>query len=131
LVCVTLSHRINRTRDSHQAAALAETYYRYRGLIIRSLREDIDVEQKRTSDLVLAGIMTLLLTEVSPRFVSLLVRKSRADLCFMQIQQGALSDWRQHLHGIQKLITLRGGIRAVARSQRLEAALLCFIWYGI
>lgn len=66
LVCMTLSHRINRTRDAGQSNALTETFYRYRGLAIQSLRDDIDVEHKRTSDIVLAGVMTLLLLDVSP-----------------------------------------------------------------
>lgn len=64
-VCVTLSHRINRTGDGSQCKALTESYYQYRGLAIRSLREDIDVEHTRSSDFVLAGIVTLLLCDVS------------------------------------------------------------------
>ncbi|KIX09109.1 uncharacterized protein Z518_00187 [Rhinocladiella mackenziei CBS 650.93] len=101
---MTLSHRINRTRNDLQCNALAESFYRYRGNVIRSLREDINVEHKRTGDIVIAGIMSLLLADV---------------------QQGALSNWRCHLEGIQRLITLRGGIRALAGSQNLEPLLLC------
>lgn len=46
--------------------ALTESYYRYRGLTIRSLRENIGTDHTPTSDLVLAGIVTLLLSDVSP-----------------------------------------------------------------
>lgn len=65
LVCMTLSHRINRTRNDPQCNVLAETFYWYRGLVIRSLNEDISVEHKCTGDIVIAGIITLLLADVS------------------------------------------------------------------
>ncbi|OIW28760.1 C6 zinc finger domain-containing protein [Coniochaeta ligniaria NRRL 30616] len=110
IVCMTLSHRINRTRDVGHSKALAESFYHYRGLAIRSLREDIDVEHKRTGDVVLAGIVSLLLSDV---------------------QQGYSSDWRHHLDGVQRLIALRGGMRVVARSRSLEAVLLCFVFLAV
>jgi hypothetical protein len=62
---MTLSHRINRTRGGGHYKALTESYHHYRGLAIRSLREDLDVEHKRTGDVVLAGIVSLLLSDVS------------------------------------------------------------------
>lgn len=107
---MTLSHRINRTRDGNHSKALAESFYRYRGLAIRSLREDIDVEHRRTGDIVLAGVMSLLLSDV---------------------QQGYTSDWRHHLDGFQRLIVLRGGMRVVARTKSLEAVLLCFVFLSV
>ena len=66
LVCMTLSHRINRTRGYHDphCVHLVKNFYQYRGILIRSLGEDISVEHKRTSDAVIAGIMTLLLIDV-------------------------------------------------------------------
>ncbi|KAK3369816.1 C6 zinc finger domain-containing protein [Podospora didyma] len=110
LVCMTLSHRVNRTRSDHdtyeQSGLLAETFYRYRGIIIRSLNEDINVESKRTSDAVLAGIISLLLADA---------------------QQGPSPHWRIHLEGVHRLITLRGGIHFLARLESLEALLLCFV----
>ena len=62
---MTLSHQINRTRNEPHSNALAEKFFRYRGLAIRSLSEDISVEYKRTADIVIAGIVTLLLADVS------------------------------------------------------------------
>lgn len=62
---MTLSHRMNQTRDDPHSKSLAVTFYRYRGLVIRSLRGDINQGHKRSSDVVLAGIITLLLIDVS------------------------------------------------------------------
>jgi len=73
-----LTHRINRTRSGRQSKALTETYYRYRGLAIRSLREDIDRACRRTSDVVLAGIMTLMLSDVCRRFANCTIIRSTA-----------------------------------------------------
>ena len=46
----------------------------------------------------------------------------------LQAQQGASPHWRYHLEGVQKIITLRGGNRALARSKQL---LLCFLLYVV
>ena len=54
-----------------------------------------------------------------------------ANHTLLQAQQGACLNWRCHLEGVQRLITLRGGIRAVAGSKRLEPLLLCFVLYVI
>ena len=45
--------------------ALSMTFFYYRGLIIRSLNEDINVDHKRKSNLVVAGILTILIADVS------------------------------------------------------------------
>ncbi|KAH8805517.1 C6 zinc finger domain-containing protein [Xylogone sp. PMI_703] len=104
-VCMTLSHRINRTRDYNTPSnTLIENFYKYRGMVIRSLSSDLNVEHKRTSDTLIAGIISLFLLDV---------------------QQGASPNWRWHLEGIQKLITLRGGIRALVGSKTPDALLLC------
>ena len=66
LVCTTLSHRINRIQDGTRShTELVETFYRYRGIIISALNEYISIEHKRISDITLAGIVTLLLIDVS------------------------------------------------------------------
>lgn len=65
IVCLSLSHRRNQARDDAQSSALAMSFFHYRGLIIRSLSEAINVGQKRTSILVIAGILTLLIADVS------------------------------------------------------------------
>lgn len=57
---------MNKTReDDPETKALTNTFFRYRGLMIRSLSEDIKVEHKSTSNLVIAGILTLILLDVS------------------------------------------------------------------
>ena len=66
MVCMTVSHHMNRTRSSGPGGYLTESFYRYRGNAIRSLNETIDSEHNRTADVVIAGIITLLLTDVSP-----------------------------------------------------------------
>ena len=76
MICMTLSHRINRLRSSsefdgnavafkREAPLLLESFYRYRGLVIRSLSEDLGNEAKRGGNVVIAGIVMLLLAEVS------------------------------------------------------------------
>jgi hypothetical protein len=62
---MVLSHRINRTRNNHQFKYLTKTYLQYRGIAIHSLNEDINTSQKRIGDIVLAGIVTFLLADVS------------------------------------------------------------------
>jgi hypothetical protein len=59
---------MNQTRNDPHSKSLAVTFYRYRGLVICSLRSDINEGNKRTGDVVLAGIITLLLIDVSRNF---------------------------------------------------------------
>ncbi|KAF9888837.1 hypothetical protein FE257_008206 [Aspergillus nanangensis] len=40
IVCMTLSHRINRSRDDAACPTLARSFFHYRGQLIRSLRDD-------------------------------------------------------------------------------------------
>lgn len=68
IVCMTLSHRMNRTRNETRYDPLTETFYQYRGNAIRSLKESINVAHKCTADIVIAGMITLLLTDVSRHF---------------------------------------------------------------
>ncbi|KAK5625752.1 hypothetical protein RRF57_001468 [Xylaria bambusicola] len=109
-VCMTLSHRINRARHNPRDGNLIESFYRCRGMAIRALSEDIDVDGRRMGDAVLAGIVTLLLLDV---------------------QQGVSPSWRCHLEGVHRLITLRGGICALAPSEGLKSLLLCFIFVAV
>jgi len=64
LICLTLSHRINQLSHDMSSRPLKPTFYRYRGLVIRSLNEDINTPNKGNGDIVLAGILTLLLVDV-------------------------------------------------------------------
>jgi hypothetical protein len=65
---MTLNHRVNRlgASSSEKPTALLEKYYLYRGVAIRSLSEQFDLEHKHLSDVVIAGILTLLLADVGP-----------------------------------------------------------------
>lgn len=65
LICTTLSHRINRLGNDTQQNALAQSFYHFRGIIIRSLREDINVRHNSNGDMLVAGIIALLLADVS------------------------------------------------------------------
>lgn len=70
MVCMALSHRMNRTRGDPFAnhRALTERFYICRGKAIRSLRDCLDMETHYTDDMIIAGIVTLLLADVSPTF---------------------------------------------------------------
>ncbi|KAF7561249.1 hypothetical protein G7046_g2875 [Stylonectria norvegica] len=109
-ICIILSHRMNRARSSAVSKALAETYYTYRGMAIRSLNSEISSEKKCRSDVLLAGVITFLLADA---------------------QQGALRNWRCHLEGAESLIALRGGIRVLAESDTLESPILCFVFMAV
>jgi hypothetical protein len=67
MLCMALSHRMNRALgDSHvNHRALTEKFYTHRGNAIRSLRELLNQESHRAGDVVIAGIVTLLLVDVS------------------------------------------------------------------
>lgn len=63
-VCVNVGHRANRSRGQPLYRDLVETFYRYRGMAIRALSEEIESTQGRTSDVFIAGALTLLLADV-------------------------------------------------------------------
>lgn len=65
MVCMALSHRINRTRCDMRYRALSEKFYWYWGIAVRCLNEHLGMEDGRSGDIVIAGILTLLLTDVS------------------------------------------------------------------
>lgn len=52
---------MHRTRSR----VLARSFYEFRGKAIRGLNEMIGVEKQRAGDAVIAGILMLLLTDVS------------------------------------------------------------------
>lgn len=66
MVCMTLGHRMNRTSDYTERKALTEKFYTYRGIVLRSLNDQLNLRDTCTSDVVLAGVLTLLLVDVSP-----------------------------------------------------------------
>ncbi|KUJ09632.1 uncharacterized protein LY89DRAFT_701176 [Mollisia scopiformis] len=107
MICMTLSHRINRTRSESSSKALAQKFYLYWGLSVRSLNRRLDVKDGQLDDLVLVSVMTLLLTDV---------------------QMGTSLNWRCHLDGLHKMIALRGGYKVLATSWSLEPLLIC-LWF--
>lgn len=65
-ICTTLSHRINRARRNDICPnSLSKSFYYFRGIIIRSLLENIEVKHNRNNDLLVSGIIALLLANVS------------------------------------------------------------------
>ncbi|KAJ5004563.1 hypothetical protein K4K57_012217 [Colletotrichum sp. SAR 10_99] len=64
MICMTLSHRLNRTRSDMQSRkVLSERFYIYWGLAVRSLTEHLNAQDEQTSDIVVAGILTILLAD--------------------------------------------------------------------
>ncbi|KAL4802586.1 fungal-specific transcription factor domain-containing protein [Aspergillus unguis] len=111
IVCVALNHRIHSSSNSSYAQALIPTYYHYRGQVLRSLNEGIRDEkfQKENLPVLVAGILALLLADA---------------------RHGASTHWRFHLDGIQQLITLKGGFRAMA-APGVEPLLLCYAFVTV
>ncbi|KAK3984173.1 C6 zinc finger domain-protein [Cladorrhinum sp. PSN332] len=107
MVCMTLSHRVNRLGADPGSRTLVERFYSYRGTALRSLREHLDHEPHRATDLAVVGVLTLLLTE---------------------IQHSLTPVWRPHLDAARKLLNLRGGFHALAGSPSLEGPMLS-LWY--
>lgn len=60
-----MSHRINQTSNELQLKPLMEKFYFYWGLAVRSLNEYLNMEDKRAGNTIIAGILTLLLADVS------------------------------------------------------------------
>ncbi|OHX00372.1 C6 zinc finger domain-containing protein [Colletotrichum incanum] len=107
MVCMVLSHRGSQTNDVQLSRLLVEKFYLYWGFAVRSLRENLDTPRSRTSDVFIAGVLTLMLTD---------------------IQQGTSLNWRNHLEAVRRLVALRGGFRVVSDSKRLRPILLVF-WF--
>ncbi|KAL4959294.1 Zn(II)2Cys6 transcription factor [Aspergillus stella-maris] len=111
IVCVALNHRMNSSHDFTVQQSLAPTYYHFRGLVLRSLHEAMIVERNATQNVnhLIAGILSLLLADA---------------------HHGASPHWRLHLKGIQELITLRGGLRAMS-GPGVEPLLLCYAYITV
>ncbi|THC87327.1 hypothetical protein EYZ11_013228 [Aspergillus tanneri] len=106
---------MSQTVNDPSSKALAKTFYYYRGLMIRSLNEDLSVVKKRTSDIVLAGILTLLF----------------ADQRSTKIQQGISQSWRFHIEAVRRLLVVRGGMHSVAVSHGVLPMILCFVYLAV
>ncbi|KEF54478.1 uncharacterized protein A1O9_09645 [Exophiala aquamarina CBS 119918] len=62
-VCMTLSHRINQASNNFQSRSLTRRFYHCRGLVIRSLNEDLTLDHRLKGDAIIAGIVGLLLLD--------------------------------------------------------------------
>lgn len=107
MYCIVLSHRLNRTRESLPGKALNEKFYLHRGLAIRSLSNHLNARYDGIDEVIMAGILMLLLTD---------------------IHHGALYSWQCHLEVVQKIIGRRGGFNALAEFHRAEPLVLP-IWF--
>lgn len=65
MLCMIMSHRINQTSNVLQLKPLMEKFYFYWGLAVRSLNEYLNMDDKRAGNTIIAGILTLLLADVS------------------------------------------------------------------
>ncbi|KAK4155337.1 C6 zinc finger domain-protein [Chaetomidium leptoderma] len=110
LVCMTLSHRINRMRKQTDCSALVQRFYHYRGRVLRSLSDDVGLTHRQGGDVLLVSIVSLLLAD---------------------IQQMPVPNWRWHVEGIRTLIQLRGGLRALDQSPGLRPLLRCFVFLTV
>lgn len=79
MISMGLSHKSTWARhDVTQKAALLSTFLRIRGIMIRSLADEIGSRDKCLDKLVFAGIMQLLSTDVS---CLIRLEKTKAKLC--------------------------------------------------
>jgi len=126
MLCMTLSHRINRIRGDPgpNTRELVERFYKHRGVTIRSLRESLDAESHYTAETRVAGIVSLLLADVS---ITKCVEHFRAvdgNASINQAQQAACLSWRSHADGAMKLIQMQGGLGAASSKEALQPQLL-------
>lgn len=67
MICMALNHRMSRLGglNDPRSKTLAKNFYLHRGIALRSINEHLNAQHGRTSDVAIAGILTLLLTDVS------------------------------------------------------------------
>ncbi|KAF2004178.1 hypothetical protein P154DRAFT_617399 [Amniculicola lignicola CBS 123094] len=103
VVCYILGYRIHHTLGDANQVMVRDQYsrmYHHRGRAIRSLTEELNEEKSRMSDATLASIVLFLCSELQ--------------------QQAQLHNWRYHLDGLGKLVSMRGGYMKLASSPRPE-----------
>jgi len=64
-ICMTLSHRINQASNNFQSKSLVRSFYHFRGLVICSINKDLKLDYQLKGNGLIAGIVTLLLLDVS------------------------------------------------------------------
>ncbi|KAL3456267.1 fungal-specific transcription factor domain-containing protein [Aspergillus heterothallicus] len=112
MTCMAIVHQRNRVRhDPVQEKALVATFLQFRGKMIRSLSDDIGMEEKQTADMmVLAGIFQLL---------------------FADISQGFSDGWRYHFNAAYKFILSRGNLRSMAEEPSTQILVHTFIYTAV
>ncbi|KAL4913045.1 fungal-specific transcription factor domain-containing protein [Aspergillus aurantiobrunneus] len=111
IVCMVLNHRINSSRDPSYAQTLKPTYYHFRGQVLHSLNQAMreGFSRKGNINFLIAGILSLLLADA---------------------HHGGLPHWRFHIEGVQQLIALRGGLRAIT-GPGVDAIILCYAYITV
>ncbi|KAH7366665.1 fungal-specific transcription factor domain-containing protein [Pyrenochaeta sp. MPI-SDFR-AT-0127] len=95
LVCLALNHFIHRLPNGADRAVVVTNrskVYHHRGAAIRALSHYVGKDKTRCSDLTIASIVM---------FMS------------MELQNPAFADWRAHASGMQRLLDMRGGLKAL------------------
>lgn len=128
LVCLGLNHYIHSLPEGSNRALVAGNrakIYKYRGLAIRALSENVARETTRNTDLTISSILMFMAAEViSPPRQERIFKANNIS----QVQNSSAGDWRSHAHGMKRLIDMRGGFAALLRSAPyLTSSLVIFI----
>ncbi|KAL3473180.1 hypothetical protein BJX99DRAFT_249136 [Aspergillus californicus] len=107
---MTLSHRTSHARNDSPSKTLQIALFKYRGLVIRSLNDEIKEDRKCRSNLVLAGILTLL---------------------HVDMQQGFVRNFRVHLEGAWKAIMACGGMCSLIKSPGMIPVIVDYVFLVI
>jgi ABC-type phosphate transport system permease subunit len=126
---MTLSHRINRTANRSESKDLVHRFYFYWGHAVHSLNEHLDVVESRTSDMVIAGMMALLLADVSLRQRKFAARDSLSSLdstgyiCQLEMP----SRWNMQNDGLTRRLPGSLYIKVLGASISLPLGVSCLI----
>ncbi|KAF2622860.1 hypothetical protein BU25DRAFT_202235 [Macroventuria anomochaeta] len=110
LICLGLNHFVHSLPAGSNRAVIAgnrSKIYKYRGLAIRALSENVARDKTRSSDLTISSILMFMA---------------------MEVQNSSSGDWRSHVHGMKQLIDMRGGFGPLLRTAPyLISALVIFV----
>ncbi|KXJ87058.1 fungal-specific transcription factor domain-domain-containing protein [Microdochium bolleyi] len=123
-VCMALGHYMAANLPPgeqylhHKPRAMVERFYSYRGKAIRSLNEALGTASvtkthavtNQFHDVLLIGVLTQLLVDA---------------------QHGLPLAWRCHLSGLERLISLRGGLASISRVPALEPLLVSVLFIAV
>ncbi|KAJ1337375.1 fungal specific transcription factor domain-containing protein [Microdochium nivale] len=124
-VCMALGHYMAANLPAgeqylhHKPRAVVERFYLYRGKAIRSLNEALGTISATTTqaaasdqlhDILLIGVLTQLLVDA---------------------QHGLPLAWRCHLSGLERLISLRGGLMSIRRVPALEPLFVSVLFIAV